>query len=61
MGHDWGGVIAWLLVDNYPHMFKRHISLNAPHFHAFMEVLKTSLGQMKKSWSVSFFNAIKFN
>ncbi len=31
VGHDWGGIIAWMFAEKYPELLKRLIILNAPH------------------------------
>lgn len=31
VGHDWGGIIAWLCAIHYPEMVTKLIVLNSPH------------------------------
>lgn len=54
VGHDWGGVLAWLFAAYYPEMTERLIVLNAPHPLA-MEREVRQLRQLRKSWYVFVF------
>lgn len=54
VGHDWGGVLAWLFAIDYPHMTSRLIVLNAPHPGAMQRELRTPV-QMRKSWYILAF------
>ena len=31
VGHDWGGVVAWLTAQSHPELLRRLVVLNAPH------------------------------
>lgn len=50
VGHDWGGVVAWWVAVKYPEVVDRFVAINAPHPVAFRKFLRTSPGQMVKSW-----------
>ena len=34
IGHDWGGVVLWKVVEDYPEIVDRFIALNSPHHDA---------------------------
>ena len=55
VGHDWGGVLAWLLPLHYPEMVQKRIILNAPHPAAFRCELHRNFGQLRRSWYIFFF------
>ncbi|CAL4084873.1 unnamed protein product [Meganyctiphanes norvegica] len=55
MAHDWGGAIAWRVVNSHPDLFEHHISFNGPHPGAYMEHAKSSFKQMCMSWYMIFF------
>ncbi|MEX2582339.1 MAG: alpha/beta hydrolase [Gemmatimonadota bacterium] len=49
VGHDWGGLIAWLVAGPYPELVGRLVILNAPHPRIFRrQVLRSS--QALRSW-----------
>jgi epoxide hydrolase 4 len=54
-GHDWGGVVAWWLGLAHPERVSRLAILNAPHPAVMRRHLRSSLGQMRRSWYVLFF------
>jgi pimeloyl-ACP methyl ester carboxylesterase len=54
VGHDWGGVLAWLFAIRYPQMTVRLIGLNAPPPWTFTREIRT-FKQLRKSWYVLFF------
>ncbi len=54
VGHDWGGGIAWKVVNAFPKLVERLIILNAPHPATFLREMKT-LTQLLKSWYIFFF------
>src|SRR3954470_18955293 len=39
VGHDWGGVIAWLLVMRRPELVRGLVVMNAPHPATFLQEL----------------------
>src|SRR5947209_1479347 len=49
VGHDWGGIIAWVFALRYPHMTERLIAMNAPHPAAMMREFRT-LKALRKRW-----------
>lgn len=43
IGHDWGGMIAWLIAICYPEMVMKLIVINFPHPNVFTGELKFPL------------------
>jgi pimeloyl-ACP methyl ester carboxylesterase len=54
VGHDWGGVIAWLLVMRRPDLVWGLVVLNAPHPATFLRELRHAR-QLLRSWYMFFF------
>jgi pimeloyl-ACP methyl ester carboxylesterase len=50
VGHDWGGIVAWYLAIRRPELLERLAVLNAPHPIVFRRYLRSSPGQLLKSW-----------
>lgn len=48
-GHDWGGIIAWVLADKYPQYVKKLIIINAPHPKSFRKTISSNKDQKKAS------------
>jgi len=56
MGHDWGGIVAWVLGARHPDIVERLIVLNAPHPSASLTALRSMyLPQVLKSWYILAF------
>lgn len=53
VGHDWGGMVSWLLGIYHPGYFKSITILNAPHPGLLRKLI--SLKQIFKSWYIYFF------
>src|SRR5215211_551361 len=53
-GHDWGGVLAWLLAMHHPKRVQRLVVLNAPHPVRFLKGLH-SPRQLRRSWYILAF------
>lgn len=54
VGHDWGGVVAWLTAERRPQQVRRIVIVNAPRADRYVrELLKPT--QLLKSWYVAFF------
>jgi epoxide hydrolase 4 len=67
-GHDWGGIVAWTLANQYPERLHRLSVFNAPHPSVMRRFLTRDLEQMRRSWYAMFFQlpwipeaAIKWN
>ncbi len=55
IGHDWGGVLAWLLPLHFPEIVQKRVVLNAPHPTAMHRQLHRDLDQLLRSWYIFFF------
>jgi pimeloyl-ACP methyl ester carboxylesterase len=49
VGHDWGGVLAWAFVLQYPELVRRLIIINAPHPAIFARELMENPAQQQAS------------
>ena len=54
-GHDWGAAVGWRLAETRPELLDRMVLVNAPHPAAMARHVRRSLGQLKKSWYILFF------
>ncbi|XP_073090371.1 epoxide hydrolase 4 isoform X2 [Manis javanica] len=55
IGHDWGGMIAWLIAICYPEMVMKLIVINFPHPNVFTEYILRHPTQLFKSSCYYFF------
>jgi pimeloyl-ACP methyl ester carboxylesterase len=55
VGHDWGGVVAYPLVNRYPELFEKLIIINAPHPDVFARLLSKNQDQQTSSQYVLAF------
>ena len=55
VGHDWGGILSWLVAAMHPELISHLIVLAAPHLG--LASINQSLDQMSKSWYILFFQA----
>uniref|UniRef100_A0A8D2PJH6 Epoxide hydrolase 4 n=1 Tax=Zosterops lateralis melanops TaxID=1220523 RepID=A0A8D2PJH6_ZOSLA len=55
IGHDWGGMIAWLVAICYPEMVTKLIVVNFPHPSVFTEYILRHPSQLIKSGYYFFF------
>jgi len=54
VGHDWGGVVAWVLAGVHPELLDKLVILNAPHPKTYLEQVRKPR-QMLRSWYVLLF------
>lgn len=55
VGHDFGAMVSWHLVDKYPDRVKRLAILNVPHPRVMNEFLAVNKEQRRRSWYAFFF------
>ena len=53
VGHDWGGLICWLLAAEHPELVARLVIMDLPHPRAM--AANMSARQLSRSWYISFF------
>ncbi len=47
VGHDWGGILAWLLLDTLESRVQKLTLINGPHPHKYHELINSSIEQGK--------------
>lgn len=58
VGHDWGGVLAWLLAAHHPEYLERLVIINAPHPTLFArELAQNPMQQAASSYMLLFRSA----
>ncbi|MGB7341662.1 MAG: alpha/beta hydrolase [Phototrophicaceae bacterium] len=56
VGHDWGGVISWVVAETYPEKLERLVVLNAPVPNVMIgQLMQGNFNQMVKSLYMGFF------
>ncbi|HEY6557547.1 MAG TPA: alpha/beta fold hydrolase [Polyangiaceae bacterium] len=55
VGHDWGGAIAWQLLETCPEKLLNVTILNCPHPRAMTRALLRNPRQRRRSWYMFFF------
>jgi len=54
VGHDWGGVVAWLTALSHPEVVQRLAIANAPHPAVFAEALRSPAQWARSSYMLAF-------
>jgi pimeloyl-ACP methyl ester carboxylesterase len=54
IAHDWGGAVAWNLVNQLPHLQKKLCIINSPHPGTFLRELQNSSEQQASSLYMNF-------
>jgi epoxide hydrolase 4 len=54
IAHDWGGAVAWNLVNQLPHLQKKLLIINSPHAGTFVRELQNSPAQWAASLYMNF-------
>ena len=54
VAHDWGGAVAWNLINQMPHLAKKLVIINSPHPGTFLRELQTSAKQQAASAYMNF-------
>ncbi len=57
VGHDWGGIVAWHFLAEFPELVKKMISINSPHPLIYFERLKNCEEQKRASSYIDIFLA----
>jgi pimeloyl-ACP methyl ester carboxylesterase len=55
VGHDWGGVVAWVVAMQFPQLLRKLVILNMPHPAVMLNNLKQNPWQMLRSWYTAAF------
>ena len=57
VGHDWGGVVAWVFAAQHPEMLDKLVIVNAPHPTIFGRLLREDPDQQKASQYMLMFRS----
>ena len=55
VGHDWGAAVAWWTALQHPARVQKLAVANVPHPAVLVRHLRSSFGQLRKSWYIFFF------
>jgi pimeloyl-ACP methyl ester carboxylesterase len=55
VGHDWGGGLAWETAFAHPTVVDRLVVVNCPPAQVLAHAMRTSLGQLRRSWYIPYF------
>jgi len=57
VGHDWGGIIAWIIASSFPDLVQGLVIINAPHPSVYVDLLHTDPQQQQDSQDIFFFQS----
>jgi len=57
VGHDWGGVVAWVVAMRHPDLVRKLVIINAPHPAVFDRELANNPAQQRASQYMLFFRS----
>lgn len=57
VGHDWGGVVAWVFAATHPEYVDKLVIINAPHPTLFQGLLRSNADQQKASQYMLLFRS----
>lgn len=55
VAHDWGGPVAWHLLERSPSLVQHHVCVNGPHLLAYAKELATNPKQRAGGWYTALF------
>ena len=55
VGHDWGGVVAWVTATVHPECISKLVIIDAPHPLAYLRCALRNPSQLLKSWYIAMF------
>lgn len=58
IGHDWGAALAFAYAQGYPHRLDAVIGMSAPPYNQFLDIVRTSAEQQKRSRYMQTFRTV---
>ena len=55
VGHDWGGAVVYMFLEDHGDRIEKAIILNAPDIQSLMKKMRFDVNQIKKSWYIWYF------
>ncbi|XP_065906176.1 epoxide hydrolase 4-like [Dysidea avara] len=50
VAHDWGGMLAWTLIQSHPELVDRFVVMDCPHYKIYMKTVSSNWKQFMNSW-----------